>query len=205
MAAFHLEMGQVWGVGRMKMRHRRIILIAGYSVMFQIEGKEGTAEHCGISAFQEWIKSNGAVLLKTDIIQHGHTVSDRIIGERLRAIRVGARLSQDEIAERVGLSRTAIALWETGRRGCSLKRLGDVAEALGISALDLLRQEAKTRSGSVQLEERLLTLFRNVDSFSREEVLRWLERRVETSVDQSNRSVVVSRFEADLMETGKLQ
>lgn len=209
MAAIHLETGQIWGAGRMKMRHRKIILVAGHTVMFHVEGNEGTTERSGISIFQQWIRSNGAVLLKTDIAQNQQTASDKVIGERLRAVRVGARLSQDEIAERVGLSRTAIALWESGRRGCSLKRLIDVAEALSIPALDLLLEEGavgpenRSVSGLGQLEKRLLTLFRNVDDFSREEVLSWLKRRVAASVNRPDRSVFISGFELDLEKTGK--
>ncbi|MCH4091122.1 helix-turn-helix domain-containing protein [Acetobacter sp.] len=187
--AIHLEAGQVWGAGRMKMRRRTIVLIAGHTVLFQIEGEENSSEpsSSGLHAFHEWIRGNGAVLLGTEAAPHSGKVSDRIVGQRLRAARVNARLSQDEVAAQAGISRTAIALWEGGRRGCSLKRLGDVADVLDIALWDLFREEDEPASlpASDETEQRLLALFRRVDISSRSEVLRWLEVRVGATVERS--------------------
>lgn len=180
MTVVRLEAGQVWGAGRMKMRRRTIVLVAGHTVLFQVEGEEdsGAPSSSGIYAFHDWVRNNGAVLLGTDAAPHSGKVSDRIVGQRLRAARVSARLSQDEVAVRAEISRTAIALWEGGRRGCSLKRLGDVANVLDISLWDLFREEDEAASASDETEQRLLALFRGADLSSRSEVLRWLEVRV---------------------------
>lgn len=52
-------------------------------------------------------------------------------GERLRAARDEAGLTQEETARRVGVTLRAYAAWELGRnepRGASLIRLGEVLE-----------------------------------------------------------------------------
>jgi len=47
------------------------------------------------------------------------------------ALRKRAGLTQKELAEIVGVDRTAIAHWEAGRRNPDGKRLDDYVEALG--------------------------------------------------------------------------
>lgn len=190
MTLIRLEAGQIWGAGRMKMRRRTIVLVTGHSVLFQIEGEEDKdmSSASGIYEFHDWIRRNGAVLLGMSAASRSGKVSDREIGQRLRTARVSARLSQDEVALQAKISRTAIALWEGGRRGCSLKRLSDIAKVLGISLWDLFREEDAPCCLSNEIELRLLALFRGADLSSRSEVLRWLELRVGAAVTRQQKS-----------------
>lgn len=59
------------------------------------------------------------------------------MGEKLKAARIAAGLSQVELAERVGCTQKDISRWEAGREpmALTLKRL---AQALGCSMDDLV-------------------------------------------------------------------
>jgi transcriptional regulator with XRE-family HTH domain len=61
----------------------------------------------------------------------------RGFGERLRAAR-GKRLTQEELGQRVGLSRTSIANLEAGRQRVPLHMLYVFARELGVPAASLL-------------------------------------------------------------------
>ena len=62
----------------------------------------------------------------------------RRFGENLRRARRGARLSQEELAERADLHRTEIGLIERGLRVGRVDTLIKLASALDVSPLDLL-------------------------------------------------------------------
>lgn len=49
-----------------------------------------------------------------------------------RALREAAELTQKELADAIGVDRTAIAHWEAGRRNPDGKRLDAYLEALGV-------------------------------------------------------------------------
>lgn len=59
-------------------------------------------------------------------------------GARVRRIRTGAGLTQEQLAERVGLSRTAITNIEKGKQHVALHQLLDIATALGVPTQSLL-------------------------------------------------------------------
>lgn len=48
-----------------------------------------------------------------------------------------AGLTQDEAAERIGVSRVSIWLWETGRGSPLIENLGRMSEAYGVQISDL--------------------------------------------------------------------
>ena len=56
------------------------------------------------------------------------------MGEKIRELREKAKLSQEELAERSGLSRVTISFIETGKlESVTTKTLKQIAEALGVS------------------------------------------------------------------------
>ncbi len=65
---------------------------------------------------------------------------DRELGKRIRAARERAipRLTQDALAQRAGLARTSITNIETGNQQPTLHALWRIADALEVSACDLL-------------------------------------------------------------------
>jgi DNA-binding XRE family transcriptional regulator len=60
------------------------------------------------------------------------------IGEAVRAARLRGRLTQAILAEAVNVSRTSIVNTEQGRQRLPIDLLYDIADILGIQAVDLL-------------------------------------------------------------------
>lgn len=60
------------------------------------------------------------------------------VGSRIRAVRKNKKITQKELADKIGISQTAIALWENGSRSTSLDLIDEIAECLDISAGYLL-------------------------------------------------------------------
>jgi len=60
------------------------------------------------------------------------------IGERIRAGRARVGLTQAALAERVGVTRSAVAQWETGRSGQVGGNLAQIASVLGVGVEFLL-------------------------------------------------------------------
>lgn len=54
-------------------------------------------------------------------------------GERIRGLRLGSNMTQDQLASRLGVSRSAIAQWESGRIDPLRKNLQRIAEVLNTS------------------------------------------------------------------------
>jgi transcriptional regulator with XRE-family HTH domain len=56
------------------------------------------------------------------------------LNQRVIQARKGRGLSQANLAERLGVTRTAISHWETGRSNPSTKHLKSIAQILGVDA-----------------------------------------------------------------------
>jgi len=63
----------------------------------------------------------------------------REIGERIRATRQERRITQEELATAVGVSRSAVAQWETGRSGQITGNLARIAQVLGVGVEFLMQ------------------------------------------------------------------
>jgi SOS-response transcriptional repressor LexA len=63
------------------------------------------------------------------------------IGKRIREMRKARGWTQDELEERSGISRNFISLVENNRKGISVANIERIAEALGISISQLLRDD----------------------------------------------------------------
>lgn len=74
----------------------------------------------------------------------------RDLGLRLRRIREASRLTQDALAERIGLSRTSIANIEQGRQRIQVHTLYALAGALRVSPRSLLPSESPTLSDELR-------------------------------------------------------
>ena len=60
------------------------------------------------------------------------------MGERIRKIRKGKKLTQKKLADKVGTSSGVISKWETGERYMNTFNLINICEALEVSADYLL-------------------------------------------------------------------
>jgi transcriptional regulator with XRE-family HTH domain len=63
------------------------------------------------------------------------------LGRRIVIVRNAARLTQAELAKKTGLSRASIASVESGRKPVKLQTVWLLAQALGVSLQDLLRDD----------------------------------------------------------------
>lgn len=85
---------------------------------------------------------------------------DKLIGHRIKEARQGAGLTQEQLAEIVGVSRSAVAQWETGRTGQVGANLTRIAAALGVTAGHLLEGSRRDDSPLDGAEVALLRLYR---------------------------------------------
>ena len=86
-------------------------------------------------------------------VVHGWTVDRdafrRRLGARVRKARIAKELSQAELAEKMELSRPAIASIEAGRQGLMVEQLMLLAHLLDVAAEQLLREDGPVKSGEV--------------------------------------------------------
>ena len=60
------------------------------------------------------------------------------LGRKIADARRNARLTQNDLAARVGVTAQAVSKWETGRSCPDIAILDEIADALGISLSELL-------------------------------------------------------------------
>lgn len=70
----------------------------------------------------------------------------KLVGKRIADSRERAKLTQTELAERVGLSRPSIANVEQGRQAIPLHKLCEIATAIGVNAAELIPSEVQSPS-----------------------------------------------------------
>ena len=100
------------------------------------------------------------------------------IGTRIRAARRDRGLTQDELADQVGVSRSAVAQWETGRTGQVTGNLSRIAGVLEVNVEYLMYGDDKRAMGEVRQgdELALLRLYRECDPDDRQMLLRTAHR-----------------------------
>lgn len=63
----------------------------------------------------------------------------KLVGRNVRSIRKEREITQEELAERSGFSQQYISGLECGRRNPTVVSLFDLAQALGVQPVDLLK------------------------------------------------------------------
>lgn len=74
------------------------------------------------------------------------------IGQRIRKFRKAYNLSQEELAERVGISTTHMSHIETGNTKLSLPVFVDIADALSVQTDELLHDTPQTNKTHIKQE-----------------------------------------------------
>ena len=67
------------------------------------------------------------------------------IRDRLKAHRTRCKMTQEFVAEAIGVSRQAVSKWESGASDPSTSNLLALAKLYGVSAEELLREAAGTQ------------------------------------------------------------
>lgn len=105
-------------------------------------------------------------------------MSPHEIGDRIRATRQERRITQEELAAAVGVSRSAVAQWETGRSGQVTGNLARIAQVLGVGVEFLMQGAAPTGipEASSADEMAMLRLYRDCAPEDRQILLRTARR-----------------------------
>ncbi len=80
------------------------------------------------------------------------------LGQRIGNLRSRKGLSQEELSEKLGLSREYVSLVENSKRTLSVTVLVDIANALGVSADDLLVDSLENSASTADSEIHSLLL-----------------------------------------------
>ena len=104
------------------------------------------------------------------------------VGERIRDVRRERGWTQDELAVAVGVSRSAVAQWETGRAGQLSANLSRIAGALGVGVEFLLHGSDKLAPNAAATgdEWALLRLYRECSPADRTMLVRMARRLAAT-------------------------
>lgn len=98
-----------------------IVLWGGIIYLFVLAAK----------ALKKYIKSGG--------IRKEKAASAKSLGEALKDHRIRCKMTQEFVAEHLGVSRQAVSKWESGASDPSTSNLLALAKLYGINAEDLLR------------------------------------------------------------------
>jgi transcriptional regulator with XRE-family HTH domain len=104
----------------------------------------------------------------TTTAEHEPTIDEQI-GARLRVARLQVVLTQDELAQALGIDRSTVAKWETGQRGMTVENLIRAAAVLEISPQQLLadpaveRPAARTLSAVIVEQQAAQTIARTLE------------------------------------------
>ena len=69
-------------------------------------------------------------------------MNNYVTGSMIRRLREEKRLTQEELASRIFVSSKAVSKWETGQGFPDISLLEPLADALGVSVIELLSGEA---------------------------------------------------------------
>ena len=80
--------------------------------------------------------------LRSGEVRKEKAETKRSLGEALKAHRTRCKMTQEFVAETIGVSRQAVSKWESGTSDPSTSNLLALAKLYGVSAEDLLREAA---------------------------------------------------------------
>ncbi|WP_293008537.1 MULTISPECIES: helix-turn-helix domain-containing protein [unclassified Oscillibacter] len=78
--------------------------------------------------------------IRSDSVRKEKERVTRSLGEALKANRTRCKMTQEFVAESIGVSRQAVSKWESGTSDPSTSNLLALANLYGISAEDLLKE-----------------------------------------------------------------
>ena len=81
--------------------------------------------------------------LKADPVRKEKAETARTLGEILKAHRAACKMTQEFVAEALGVSRQAVSKWESGASDPSTANLIAIAKLYGVSAEEILRKVRK--------------------------------------------------------------
>ena len=83
------------------------------------------------------------------------------IGDKIKQVRVARNLTQQDLADKMGLKRNTISQWESGSRNVSVEQLIEIARVVGVT-LDYFNDAPPERT-MFQLMAQLESVFTSAD------------------------------------------
>ena len=83
--------------------------------------------------------------LRSGEVRKEKAEAKKTLGEALKAHRTRCKMTQEFVAESLGVSRQAVSKWESGASDPSTSNLLALARLYGVSAEELLREAAGTQ------------------------------------------------------------
>ena len=83
--------------------------------------------------------------LRSGEVRKEKAETKKTLGEALKAHRTRCKMTQEFVAESLGVSRQAVSKWESGASDPSTSNLLALAKLYGVSAEELLREAAGTQ------------------------------------------------------------
>lgn len=93
------------------------------------------------------------------------------IGENIKAQRQIARMSQQELADRLNVSRKTISSWEVNRTEPNMGNIEDLAKALGCRKSTLLGGEVKLSASQASMDFEFINKFKHLSEKNQELVI----------------------------------
>ncbi|GBD56464.1 helix-turn-helix domain-containing protein [Gluconobacter wancherniae] len=173
----HLAAEQRWNSSGSENAPRLIIDVECGEVRFSQEGHD-QIQSCSVAEFENWVKENASVVIAGPEASRFHPGLE--LGHRIRLLREMAGMSQQQLADAAGISRSAVAFWETGRSGHVGKHLGTLAGVLGVEPEVLLTGMAykEIQATLTPDESVMVTMYRALDPLIKIQAQKWIERRV---------------------------
>jgi len=99
-----------------------LILLAAFTALFVL----------AVRALLKYLRSKN--------VRQEKAASRKSLGEVLKALRMQRKMTQEFVAETLGVSRQAVSKWENGSSDPSTANLLALAKLFGVSAEELLRE-----------------------------------------------------------------
>ena len=62
------------------------------------------------------------------------------IAENIKRLRENKSMTQEDLAAELGITASAVSLWESGKRSMNVKQADKLASALGVTLNDLMKE-----------------------------------------------------------------
>jgi len=93
------------------------------------------------------------------------------IGENIKRLRKSAGMSQDQLGEKIGKTRSAVSQYESGIIVPRMGVIEDLAHVFRVSKTEILEDAEHYAVASLDDEDELLRLFRSMNAHGREQLM----------------------------------
>ena len=179
--SFTLQAGQIWTGAPPRSEIRGIDDVGETHVSFHKQTPRRrflTYKTTTVMGFRKWIQQSQAVSNDglSAASMHGFSPS-REIGQRIQLLRKAAGLSQQALADMLGVSRAAVGFWETGRPNMISRHVPRLAKIFGISEEVFLNGQSseRTEMSITKDEENIINLYRSLSIDHRLQAIQRME------------------------------